>query len=113
VYKVDKVYKEYYYLPMKKVTCIPIKEARANFSEIIDRASLTGEIFIVTKFGKPKVQISTPKNKPINQQSQATKHTEAIDAIFGMWKDRKDMTNSARWVADRRKQESLRTYNKK
>lgn len=42
---------------MKKPIIKTIFEARAGLTEIIDRASLTDEIYIVTKSGKPRVKI--------------------------------------------------------
>ncbi|MFH1235441.1 MAG: type II toxin-antitoxin system Phd/YefM family antitoxin [Parcubacteria group bacterium] len=39
-------------------TVISIKDARNRFAELIERASLTGETFIVTKFNKPRAVIT-------------------------------------------------------
>lgn len=36
---------------------ISVQYTRANLAEIIDKTALTGEQFVVTKFGKPKVAI--------------------------------------------------------
>ena len=42
---------------MKKPIVKTLLEIRAELTEIIDRAALTNETFIVTKSGKPKVKI--------------------------------------------------------
>lgn len=41
-----------------RTTAISIKDARNRFAELIERASLTGETFIVTKFDKPRAMIT-------------------------------------------------------
>jgi len=37
---------------------ISIKDARNQFADLINRASLTGETFVITKFNKPRALIS-------------------------------------------------------
>ena len=43
-------------------TTVTVSEARDRFAELVDRASLTGEIFLVEKYGRPRVKI-TPLDK--------------------------------------------------
>lgn len=48
-------------------TTISLKDAKARLSELTELAS-TGEIVIITKRGKPVVQLSSPEKprKPVN-----------------------------------------------
>ena len=43
-------------------TTVTVSEARDKFAELIDRAAFTGEIFLVEKYGRPRVKI-TPLDK--------------------------------------------------
>ena len=82
---------------------ISIKETRDNLSEIIERVAIGKKTFVITKFGKPKAQIS-----PLEDKIKERKRRRGLEASFGMWKDRKDIKDSARWVADLRKKASSR-----
>lgn len=81
-------------------TSISIKDTRDNLADIIDRVAIAGESFLVTKFGKVKAMITTAKT--INNEDEKDK---VLKTTFGMWKDRKDMPNSTKWVRDLRNKE--------
>lgn len=89
------------------LTTIPLKDARQRFSELVDRAALVRESFVVTKFDKPKAMIV-----PIPMRLNVRKgdRRQGITALIGLWKDRTDIDNTARWVATRRRQESRRLF---
>ena len=91
-------------------TIITVQQARDNFSELIERVALARESFLVTKFGKPKVVIMAADELKRLGQIQTKKKKQAIKAIAGMWADRKDMADSAKWVADLRRREAVRNY---
>lgn len=87
-----------------------VQQARDNFSEIIERVALAQESFLVTKFGKPKVVIiAADKFRKLGQVG-VNKRRQAIEAIVGMWVNRKDMADSAKWVTDLRRREAMRHY---
>lgn len=44
---------------------------------------------------------------PIRNSSKS-KEKKGLKAAFGIWKNRKDMKNPAKWVADLRRRESTR-----
>ena len=92
-----------YFLGMNYKT-ISIKEARNRFSEIIEKAALVGDSFLVTKFGKPKALI-------ISADVLAEKKTSKLQVLAetaGLWADRKEIVNSAVWIAKKRQKESSR-----
>jgi len=91
-------------------TTVTVQQARDNFSELIERVALARESFLVTKFGKPKAAIVAADEIRGLGQIQAQKKKRAIKAIAGMWADRKDMADSAKWVADLRRREAMRHY---
>jgi len=95
-------------------TTVTVQQARDNFSELIERVALAKESFLVTKFGKPKAAIvAADELKGATKQAQMQKQEQALEAIFGMWADRKDMKDSAKWVAGLRRREAFRLYDKK
>lgn len=67
---------------------------------MINQVAIGGNVFTVTKFGKPKAMI-VPMVKVKAQKS-------VFDEAFGIWKDRKDIKNSAKWVRKIRDKMSLR-----
>ena len=82
---------------------VSIKDTRDNLSEIIERVAIAGETFAVTKFGKLKALIT-----PVTGLKKTGNREKILKESFGMWRDRKDMADSAKWVRDLRKKEALR-----
>lgn len=70
---------------MKKVS---IQKTRENLAEIIDQVAVGGDTFLVTKYNKPKVKIIPYKKKKI-----AKKKKQALEAAYGIWKEREDIEN--------------------
>lgn len=89
---------------MNYTATVSIKDARNNLSELIDRAAIAQESFLITKFGKAKAIIIPAK---INKTTK-NKRLEAIKQTAGIWKNRKDITDSAKWVAEKRRVWSTR-----
>ncbi len=79
---------------------ISIKDTRNKLAEVIDQVAIAGNEFIITKFGEPKAMI-VPIIKTKTQKS-------VLEETFGAWKDRKDIKNTAKWVAALRRKISLR-----
>lgn len=86
---------------MQITQTVTIKELRDNLAQLIEEVSISGKQIEITKFGKKKAILSPLKDKK-------PKKKFGLDAAFGMWKNRKDMKDSAKWVADLRRRESTR-----
>jgi len=84
-------------------TSVSIKDTRDNLADIIDRVAVAGESFLVTKFGKVKAMIT-----PMIMVKRGDNKEKILKSTFGMWKDRKDMSDSAKWVRDLRNKEANR-----
>ncbi len=83
---------------------ITIKDLRDNLAQIIEETAIAKRQFAVTKFGKQKVAII-----PIEEINKPIKKVDFRKLPgFGMWKDREDMKDSAKWVHDLRVKESNR-----
>lgn len=80
---------------------LSIKDTRNNLAEIIDQVSVGGQVFVITKFGKPKAMIT-----PLSDKTISTKPD--LEDSFGIWKNRKDIKDSGKWVADIRAKMSMR-----
>lgn len=93
---------------MQTSQTVTIKELRDNLAQLIEEVAIAGKRIEITKFGKRKAVLA-----PIDT-SHDRKKKKAIDVTklpgFGMWKDRKDMKDSAKWVHDLRVRESTRSY---
>jgi len=63
-----------------------IKATRDNLAEIISRASLKNECFIITKFGKPKAMITPIKDKANGPSKEDV--NVIFKKTFGMWKNK-------------------------
>ena len=83
---------------------ISTKKLRDNLAEILEKVAIGKQTFIISKFGKQKALI-TPVVEAKKKQPQ--KNLRSLPA-FGMWKDRKDMKDSAAWVARMRAKQSFR-----
>lgn len=85
---------------------VSIKQARENFSEIVERAALAGEVFVVTKFGKRKVVIRAVEKE--DAQSDLMEKRSVFADVAGMWADREEIKDGASWTASLRKKEASR-----
>ncbi|MBI3984899.1 MAG: type II toxin-antitoxin system prevent-host-death family antitoxin [Candidatus Levybacteria bacterium] len=79
---------------------VSIKDTRNKLAEIIDQVALVGDVFVVTKFGKPKAMII-----PISKNKLST---SGIEESFGAWVKRNDIKNSKKWAEDLRVKMSSR-----
>ncbi|OGG18480.1 hypothetical protein A2721_01685 [Candidatus Gottesmanbacteria bacterium RIFCSPHIGHO2_01_FULL_47_48] len=84
------------------VQSVPVRETRERLAELIAQVQVDGAQFVITRFGKPAAKL-VPVDTSIVQRKRARKKS-AIDSAFGIWKDRKDIKDSAEWVADVRRQ---------
>lgn len=81
---------------------ISVQQTRDNLATLIETTALTGERFVVTKFGKPKAVI-VPLEYVFEKKN--TQKREKLFANLGeLWKDRKDMDDSVSWVKKQRQQ---------
>lgn len=92
---------------MNLTQTVSIKELRDNLAQLIEEVAIAQKTIEIRKFGKPKALIV-----PINSVKTKSKNKKIIDVKelpgFGMWKNRKDMKDSAKWVHDLRVKESTR-----
>ena len=80
---------------------LSIKDTRERLADVINRVAISGDVFVITKFGKAKAMIV-----PVSQANIAD--TTGIEESFGGWAGRKDIKNSSRWVAELRTKMSAR-----
>ena len=79
---------------------LSIKDTRNNLADIVSRVEMRGDEIIITKFGKPRAMLV-----PIPYKKSAV---GSFDEVFGAWKERKDIKDTARWVRNLRTEISLR-----
>jgi len=79
---------------------LSIKDTRNRLAEIINQVAISGDEFVITKFGQPKAMIVPVSSTKLGSGS--------FDEAFGIWKDRKDIKSSAKWVRELRDKISLR-----
>ena len=82
------------------IQTLSMKDARNKLADIVSRVEMTGDEIIITKFGKPRVMIVAFNNTKVSSRIP--------EAAFGIWKDRKEMKDSAKWVRELRTKMSLR-----
>lgn len=92
---------------MQTIQSISTKELRDNLATILERVAIGQQSFEVYKFGTIKAVINPPQIK--TKENEKKINFRKLTA-FGMWKDRKDMKDSAKWVRELRKKESTRSY---
>ncbi len=73
---------------------ISIKDTRNKLAEIIDTVSLREDVFIITKFGKPRAMIVPISKNKID--------ASGIEKSFGAWVKRDDIKNTNKWAANLR-----------
>lgn len=86
---------------MKTVT---IKETRDNLATIIDQVSVTGQQFIITKFGKAKALITPLSESDLTSEDKIIK----LRAQKGSWNYRDDIKDATTWSSELRKNTSTR-----
>lgn len=92
---------------MQNFQSISTKELRDNLAEILERVAIGQQSFEVYKFGTIKAVINPPQLKTKEKRNKI--NFRKLSA-FGMWKNRRDMKDSAKWVRELRKKESVRSY---
>lgn len=89
---------------MNGLQTVSIREAREQFSDLINQVAIGGKEFVITKFGKPKAILS-----PVTADEKIFAAREkAILETAGAWEHRKDIKDSAKWVAKLRRRMSSR-----
>lgn len=89
---------------MNGLQTVSIREAREQFSEFVNQVAIAHKQFVITKFGKPKAILS-----PVIADDKAFAAREkAILETAGAWEHRKDIKDSAKWVAKLRHRMSSR-----
>ena len=94
-------------------TTVTVQQARDNFAQLIERAALANDSFLVTKFGKPKAVIIAADQVKRRGEKLLVARKKALAGVLGMWANRKDMADSAKWVTDLRRREAYRLYEQK
>lgn len=81
-----------------------IKETREQLSSLIDQVAIANKSFMITKFGKPRAILA-----PVEADEKVfSARKRAILETSGVWKNRKDIKDSAKWVAKLRHRMSSR-----
>ena len=78
-----------------------IKEMREQLSQLVEEVAIAKKRYLITKFGKPKAMMI-----PLDSLTRVRKKKNL--AGFGMWKNRKDIKDSAKWVRKQRQKMSSR-----
>ncbi len=76
---------------------ISVKDTRNNLAELLEQVAVGNKQFVITKFGKPKAQLS-----PLKKEVKVKRARGNLPG-FGMWADRKEVTDSGEWVVKMRK----------
>ena len=82
-----------------------LKDARDNIAELIERVAGGNEVYVITKYGKPKVKVI--KYEDVDKDVEI-KRRRALNEAFGIWKDRKDITDSVKYARKLRKEAGSR-----
>lgn len=92
---------------MQNLQLISTKELRDNLAEVLEKVAIGQQSFLVSKFGRKKAMMI-----PIAEMAEADKKKQKRNlsslSACGMWKDRKDMKNSAAWISKLRQRQSFR-----
>jgi len=86
---------------------VTIKELRDNLAQLIEEVAIAGKQIEITKFGKKKAVI-VPVNIAQKSAQRKTRVNFAKLPGVGMWRDRKDMEDAAKWVENLRSGEVRR-----
>lgn len=79
-----------------------VKETRQQLSQIIEEVAIAKRRYLITKFGKPKAMIVPIPRSPEKESFSG------LEASFGVWKNRKDIRDPAKWVSKLRRRWSTR-----
>lgn len=79
---------------------LSIKDARNSLADIVSRVEMRGEEIVITKFGKPRAMLVPIESRKLKLGN--------FDEVFGAWKGRADIKDTAKWVRDLRTKISLR-----
>lgn len=77
---------------------IPIKQTRAQLADLINQVVVTGQSFVITRFGKPSAMLV-----PVDNQQLAVRQDKRVIPGFGIWAKRSDIRSGAFWVAKQRR----------
>lgn len=80
---------------------LSIKETRDKLADVVNQVAISGDTFVITKFGQPKAMIVPVSEDKLEDDA-------GIEASFGAWKQRKDLPDSSKWVANLRAKMSIR-----
>ena len=80
---------------------LSIKDTRDKLADVVNQVAISGDVFVITKFGKAKAMIV-----PVSGANIAD--TSGIEESFGGWARRTDIKNSSKWVAKLRAKMSAR-----
>lgn len=80
---------------------LSIKDTRAKLADVINEVAITGDTFVITKFGQPKAMIIPISKAKLKEKS-------GIKDSFGAWRRRKDIKNNSKWAANLRVKMSSR-----
>ena len=80
---------------------VSVKDTRNRLADIINRVEIGEDIFVITKFGKPKAMIV-----PISKSNVL--NTSGIEESFGTWEGREDIKDSNKWTETIRAKMSIR-----
>jgi len=89
---------------MQNLEEISTKELRDNLAEILEKVAIGQQAFLVSKFGKKKALIVPITDRKTSRKRRNLRNLPA----YGMWKDRKEMKDSAVWVSKIREKQSFR-----
>ena len=98
----DNIYNMEYSNLMNPYQTRSIKETREQLSQLVEEVAIAKKRYLITKFGKPKAMIIPISKLPKKQK------LSGLEASFGIWKNRKDIQDSAKWVANLRRRISSR-----
>ena len=78
------------------VISISVRETRNRLAEVIERAAAGRDVFVVTKFGKPKVVI-TGVGKLLDKQKKKDR-LRMLNKTFGLLSGIREDIESGEWV---------------
>ena len=70
---------------------VSVKDTRDNLAEMVGRVALSGEKFVITKFGKPTAML-------VPVISTEADFSDNFDEVFGAWSKRGDVIDASSWV---------------